>query len=72
MQILRPVIRVHLHPFYQEQSGYHQGDLPQAEVIYERIVSLPLYPLPLYPRMTEADVQDVIQAVRYTVTTKRR
>ena len=60
-------IPVHLHPFYQERFGYRRGDLPQAEATYERIVSLPLY-----PRMTEADVCDVIQAVRHIVTTNRR
>lgn len=60
-------IPVHLHPFYQESFGYRQGSLPQAEALYDCIVSLPLY-----PRMTETDVQDVIQAVRYIVMTKRR
>jgi dTDP-4-amino-4,6-dideoxygalactose transaminase len=60
-------IPVHLHPFYQQRFGYRRGDLPQAERIYDRIVSLPLY-----PRMTEADVADVIQAVRHIVTTNRR
>jgi len=60
-------IPVHLHPFYREHFGYRQGDLPQAEAIYDHIVSLPLY-----PRMTETDVYDVIQAVRHIVTTKRK
>lgn len=59
-------IPVHLHPFYQEQYGYRRGDLPQAEAIYDRIVSLPLC-----PSMTEADVHDVIQAVRHIVTVNR-
>lgn len=60
-------IPVHLHPFYQESFGYHRGCLPQAEALYDRIISLPLY-----PRMTETDVQDVIQAVRHIAITKRR
>jgi dTDP-4-amino-4,6-dideoxygalactose transaminase len=60
-------IPVHLHPFYQERFGYRRGDLPQAEAIYDRIISLPLY-----PRMTEADVTDVIQAVRHIVAANRR
>jgi dTDP-4-amino-4,6-dideoxygalactose transaminase len=59
-------IPVHLHPFYQERFGYRRGDLPHAEAIYDCIVSLPLY-----PRMTEADVQDVIQAVHHIITTNR-
>lgn len=51
-------IPVHLHPFYAEHYGYRYGDLPQAEAIYSRSVSLPLYPL-----MSEADLEDVITAV---------
>ena len=60
-------IPVHLHPFYQKHFGYKQGELPQAESIYSRIVSLPLY-----PRMTETDVGDVIQGVHQIITANRR
>lgn len=60
-------IPVHLHPFYQETFGYKRGDLPYSERVYDNILSLPLYPL-----MTERDVQDVIDAVRHIVTTRRR
>ena len=60
-------IPVHLHPFYQGHFGYRRGDLPQAEAIYDSLVSLPLY-----PRMTETDVRDVIQTVRHIVITSRR
>jgi dTDP-4-amino-4,6-dideoxygalactose transaminase len=59
-------IPVHLHPFYRERFGYRRGDLPQAEAIYDRILSLPLY-----PRMSEADVYDVIEAMRHIVITNR-
>jgi dTDP-4-amino-4,6-dideoxygalactose transaminase len=51
-------IPVHLHPFYQERFGYRRGDLPAAEHLYERLISLPLY-----PAMSEAEVGDVIEAV---------
>ncbi len=51
-------IPVHLHPFYAHTYGYQRGDLPGAEAIYDRSVSLPLYPL-----MTEDDLEDVIAAV---------
>jgi len=60
-------IPVHLHPFYQGRFGYKRGDLPKAEAIYDRIISLPLY-----PRMTEEDVQDVIRAVYQVVTVNKR
>jgi dTDP-4-amino-4,6-dideoxygalactose transaminase len=60
-------IPVHLHPFYRVRFGYRRGDLPKAETLYDRIISLPLY-----PRMSEADVQDVIQTVYHIVSTNRR
>ncbi len=60
-------IPVHLQPFYRRHFGYRRGDLPQAEGLYERIISLPLY-----PRMTEADVQDVITAVTDIIARHRK
>jgi dTDP-4-amino-4,6-dideoxygalactose transaminase len=59
-------IPVHLHPYYTEQFGYRIGSLPDAEALYERIVSIPLY-----PRMSETDVNSVIQAVYDIVTIHR-
>ena len=60
-------IPVHLHPFYRRHFGYQRGDLPRAEKIYDRIISLPLY-----PRMTKADLEDVIHTVRHVVSMNRR
>ncbi len=60
-------IPVHLHPFYREYFGYGRGDLPRAEKIYDRILSLPLY-----PSMSEQDVGDVIDAVHHIAATHRR
>jgi dTDP-4-amino-4,6-dideoxygalactose transaminase len=51
-------IPVHLHPFYREHLGFRAGQFPNAEWIYEREISLPLY-----PRMTPSDVEDVARAV---------
>jgi dTDP-4-amino-4,6-dideoxygalactose transaminase len=39
--------------------GYRKGLCPQAENLYEEIITLPLF-----PKMTKADVGDVIKAVR--------
>ena len=36
-------IPLHLHPLYNK-LGYKKGDFPNAEWVYEREVSLPLYP----------------------------
>jgi perosamine synthetase len=49
---------VYLHPYYQ-QHGYQPGACPAAEQAYEEILTLPLF-----PRMTDADADDVISAVR--------
>jgi len=60
-------IPVHRHPFYAEQYGYKEGDLPVADELYSRIISLPLY-----PGMKEDDVQYVIDVVRHLIEVYRR
>jgi dTDP-4-amino-4,6-dideoxygalactose transaminase len=60
-------IPVHLHPFYQEKFGYRRGDLPNAEKLYDGMISLPIY-----PSMTQEDVHDVILAVESLVKEYRR
>ena len=60
-------IPVHLQPYYQERFGYRLGDLKHAESLYERIVSLPLY-----PGMNDEDVEYVIHAVRDVISANRR
>jgi dTDP-4-amino-4,6-dideoxygalactose transaminase len=52
-------IPIHFHPYYREKYGAQEGRYPVAEDAYGRIVTLPLY-----SRLTERDVEDVIQAVR--------
>ena len=51
-------IPLHLHPLYQRSYGYRPGDMPVAEEQFERYLSLPIY-----PGMTDADVDYVISAV---------
>ena len=55
-------IPVYLHPYYQSH-GYRPGLCPEAEKLYERMLTLPLF-----PGMTEGDVRDVIEAVSKVVT----
>jgi len=55
-------IPVHLHPFYRERFGTGPGLCPVAEAAYEEIITLPLF-----PRMGDNDVEDVITAVRKVV-----
>jgi perosamine synthetase len=56
-------VPVHLHPYYCQQLGTQPGQCPVAEAAYERIVSLPIFPL-----MTDEDGQDVVTAVNKVVT----
>ena len=59
-------IPLHLHRFYCQTYGYRPEDFPPATRLFEQIVSLPIY-----PKMTERDVQDVIEAVRRIVAQYR-
>jgi dTDP-4-amino-4,6-dideoxygalactose transaminase len=45
------------HPYY-ERLGYRRGLCPRAEAAYERLVTLPLF-----PRMTDSDIEDVVTAL---------
>jgi len=60
-------IPLHLHPYYREIYGYQSGDFPVAYREYQREVSLPIY-----SKMSDGDVQDVIEAVLDVVTRFRR
>ena len=50
---------LHLFTCYGAVTGMKRGDLPEAEYVSDRIVSLPLF-----PAMTDEDVQDVVEAVK--------
>jgi len=51
-------IPVHLQPLYKEKLGTTKGTCPIAEAAYEEILSLPLF-----PGMSDGDVDDVIEAI---------
>ncbi len=51
-------VPVYWFPYYQK-LGFRKGCCPSAEKIYEGIMSIPLY-----PAMTDQDVEDVIRAVK--------
>jgi len=52
-------IPLHLHPFYRKRFGFRERDFPNAEWVYEREVSLPLY-----PKMEENDLRYVIDNIK--------
>ena len=57
---------VHLQPFYRKRFGTGPGLCPAAEAAYEKMLSLPMF-----PGMTDADVDDVIGSVRKAVSASR-
>jgi len=60
-------ISVHLQPYYQRRFGYRTEDYPNAAWLSDRILSLPLF-----PQMTDTDVQDVSRAVHKVIALTRR
>jgi len=55
-------LAIHLHPFFTKALGYPKGSFPHSELVSDRVLSLPLF-----PKMTDQDVLDVIQAVQKIV-----
>lgn len=51
-------IPLHLFSYYQKAFGYKKGDFPATEKIFERIVSIPLY-----PSLSHDDVERIISAI---------
>jgi perosamine synthetase len=60
-------VPLHLQPFYRRHFGYRKGDFPKAERYYERAITLPLF-----PRMSDEDINDVIRAVEKVIGRYRR
>lgn len=56
-------VPVHYHPYY-ERLGFHKGLAPNAERLYEAVLSLPLY-----PDLTQAEQNYVIEKVLTIVGT---
>lgn len=59
-------VPVYWFPYYQHM-GYEKGSCPNAEEVYKGIMSIPLY-----PKMSDQDVEDVIHAVRKVVENCRK
>jgi dTDP-4-amino-4,6-dideoxygalactose transaminase len=60
-------IPLNLQPVYQRTYGYRAGQFPTAEAVFDRALSLPIY-----PGMTDDEVAHVIDAVRSTLSDSRR
>ena len=56
-------IPLHMQPYYAELTGHKPGDFPVAEEAFGQIVSLPIW-----PAMSDNDVDYVIEAVRDVIS----
>ncbi len=59
-------IPVPWHPYYQD-LGFRRGNWPEAEGAYERMLSLPMF-----PAMTESDIDSVLEALAKVIAAYRR
>lgn len=53
-------LSVHLHKYYRETFGFKPDDFPEANYLSQRTLSLPLS-----AKLTDEDVEDVINTVRF-------
>jgi dTDP-4-amino-4,6-dideoxygalactose transaminase len=60
-------IPLYRHPYYRDTFGCTRQGFPVSESIYEQIVSLPIY-----PGMTDGDIERVADSVRSVVRRRRR
>lgn len=60
-------IPIHKHPYYKRTYGYNDNDFPVANKVFDGLLSLPLY-----PKMSRNDLEDVVIAVEKIVQFYRR
>jgi len=53
---------LHLQLFYRKKFGYKKGDFPIAEKYYQRAITLPLF-----PKMTDKEINKVIEVVKKVI-----
>jgi dTDP-4-amino-4,6-dideoxygalactose transaminase len=58
---------LHLHPYYEQTFGWRPQDLPTATAVWERLVSLPIF-----PGMREEEIAHVTGTVRELCRAHRR
>ncbi len=57
----------HMHAYYRDKYGFAPKDFPVTLANYQRLISLPLH-----PRLSDMDVDDVIEAVNDVISKHRR
>ncbi|MFX1502971.1 MAG: UDP-4-amino-4,6-dideoxy-N-acetyl-beta-L-altrosamine transaminase [Promethearchaeota archaeon] len=52
-------IPIHYHSYYQNKFGLREGILPNVEWLFPRLLTIPLF-----PKMSDNDIYDVVNAVK--------
>ncbi|MDO8524144.1 MAG: UDP-4-amino-4,6-dideoxy-N-acetyl-beta-L-altrosamine transaminase [bacterium] len=60
-------VPIHYLPFYQKTFGYKKGDFPITEQYYERAITLPLF-----PKLTNEEVDFVIVSVKEIINANKK
>jgi dTDP-4-amino-4,6-dideoxygalactose transaminase len=60
-------VPLHQHPYWRERYSLQAASFPHSQKAYEQLVSLPIF-----SRMTVADAQRVVEAVRQLITHRQR
>ena len=60
-------IPIQTHPFFAPWAGEKRNRCPRSLALYERMISLPLY-----PSLTDGEVERVASAVREIVAAARK
>lgn len=50
---------LHLHPYYHETFGWQREDLPVASAVWERLISLPIF-----PGMSSRELEHVVETIK--------
>jgi perosamine synthetase len=59
-------VPIHFHPYFRETLGLREGDYPVTERVFAGLVSLPLF-----PKMSDDDVERVAEAVHEVIASGR-
>jgi dTDP-4-amino-4,6-dideoxygalactose transaminase len=60
-------VPLHMHPYYRDLYGFKPDDFPNSHWIYQRTITLPLY-----PKMSDQDVRDVVDAVQDVILSAKK
>lgn len=58
---------LHMHPYYRDTYGYKANDFPVSARLFQEIISLPIY-----PGLTEEEVERICEAIKGIITHHRR